>query len=91
MGLAYRQAGQTAEAIAAFTNYQAANAGRGVTDLIVLHHQRGEEEAARAWATRLIAALPDFRISAWLETQFRMDVSSLAADLDSLRAVGLPE
>lgn len=91
MGLAYRQAGQISEAIAAFTNYQAANAGRGVTDLIAIHHQRGEADAAKGWATKLMAALPDFRISAWVATQFRQDASSLAADLDSLRAVGLPE
>jgi adenylate cyclase len=47
MGLAYRAAGQVPEAIAAFTNYQAANPGRGLTDLVAMHHQRGEEDAAR--------------------------------------------
>lgn len=91
MGLAYREAGQLPEAIAAFTNYQAANAGRGVTDLIAIHHQRGEGDTAKAWAATLMAALPDFRISTWLETQFRKEGASLAADLDSLRAVGLPD
>ncbi len=90
MGLAYRQAGLIPEAIAAFTNYQAVNAGRGVTDLIAIHHQRGDLAVANAWAAKLLAALPDFRIAAWLETQFRQDQTSLAADLHSLRAVGLP-
>jgi adenylate cyclase len=91
MGLAYRAAGQVPEAIAAFTNYQAANPGRGLTDLIAMHHQRGEEDAARTWAAQLIAALPDFRIGAWKATQFSTDETSLMADMTSLRAVGLPD
>lgn len=91
MGLAYRAAGQLPEAIAAFTKYQASNPGRGLTDLVTIHHQRGEDDAARTLAAQLIAALPDFRIGAWKTTQFRSDQASLGADIASLRAMGLPE
>lgn len=91
MGVAYRAAGQIPEAIAAFTMYQASNPGRGLTDLIAIHHQRGEDDAAKTWAAQLLAALPVFRISTWKATQFRTDQASLIADIASLRAMGLPE
>lgn len=91
MGLAYREAGRTADGIAAFTRYQAASPGRGVTDLVVINEQLGREDEARRWAAVLRDAFPDFRIGAWRETQFRRDREALEADAASLRAMGLPD
>jgi adenylate cyclase len=90
LGLAYRQAGRVDDAIAAFEAYDVASPGRGVTDLAILHHRRGDVEAAKAWAARLLAAFPEFSLGAWRETQFRDDPDAIEADLGSLRALGLP-
>lgn len=91
MGLAYREAGRIPEAIAAFEAYDRNNAGRGVTDLVIMNEQRGERETATRWAGRLRSVFPDFTISGWRNTQFRRDQESLERDIASLRAMGLPE
>ena len=57
----------------------------------MLQEQAGQVEEARATAAELMRARPDFTLSAWQKTQVRSDVEQLAADLASLRAVGLPE
>ncbi|MFN7445257.1 MAG: tetratricopeptide repeat protein [Curvibacter sp.] len=90
MGLAYRVSGRIREAIAAFEAYDCANAGRGVTDLIILHEQAGEIAQARAWADRLLSVFPEFTVSGWRQTQFRADPAAIQSDMASLRAVGLP-
>jgi adenylate cyclase len=91
MGLAYRQAGQVDAAVAAFEAYDRASPGRGVTDLAIIHEQRGETDVARAWTAKLLGALPDFTLRAWLATQFRSDAQGVLADLGSLRTLGVPE
>jgi adenylate cyclase len=91
MGLAYREAGRIPEAIAAFEAYDRNNAGRGVTDLVIMNEQLGERETATRWAGRLRSVFPDFTISGWRNTQFRRDQESLERDIASLRAMGLPE
>jgi adenylate cyclase len=91
MGLAYRTAGRIREAISAFEAYDRLNAGRGVTDLVILHGQMGETDKARAWADRLLSVFPDFTLRAWRQTQFRTDADAIQADMAALRAFGLPE
>ena len=91
MGLAYREAGRIGEAIAAFEAYDRTNAGRGVTDLVIIHEQLGDTGTARKWADRLLSVFPDFTIGAWRKTQFRSNQESLERDVQSLRALGLPE
>jgi adenylate cyclase len=90
LGFAYRVAGRVQDAIAAFEGYDRGIAGRGVTDLAIIHEQLGESGKARAWAAKLLSVLPDFTISAWRKTQFRSDAEGLAADIRSLDALGLP-
>lgn len=91
MGYAYRCAGRLDDAIVAFETYEGASPGRGVTDLAIMAHERGEDTRAREWVTRLLETDPGFTISGWLRTQFRSDRPGLARDVASLRALGLPE
>lgn len=91
LGLAYRVAGRVQDAIAAFEGYDRGVAGRGVTDLAVIHEQAGDLEKARSWAARLMQLFPDFTTGAWRKTQFRSDARAVAADLRSLRALGIPD
>ena len=91
LGLAYRTAGRIRDAIAAFEKYERLNAGRGATDLVILHGQLGETDRARAWADRLLSVFPDFSLRAWRLTQFRADADGIRQDMAVLRAVGLSE
>jgi len=91
LGLAYRAAGRANEAIAAFEAYDRGIAGRGVTDLAILHEQRGDGDAAKAWAAKLMAQFPGFTISGWRKTQFGSNAGAIALDLRSLQALGLPQ
>ncbi len=91
LGYAYRLAGRTREAIAAFEAYHARNPGFGLVDLVIIQHDEGRAEAARQTAALLLDARPDFTIAAWAETQFRRDPHRFAADIEALRAAGLPE
>ncbi|MCA3575532.1 MAG: hypothetical protein IOC86_16555, partial [Aestuariivirga sp.] len=90
LGFAYRVAGRVQDAIAAFEGYDRGIAGRGVTDLAIIHEQLGEMEKAKTWAAKLMSVLPNFTIGAWRKTQFRSDAEGLAADIRSLEALGLP-
>ncbi len=90
LGHAYRLAGRREQAVAAFEAYQNLSPGRGVTDLVILHEQLGRLDTAKAWAARLLLADPTFTVGAWVDTRFRNDTASLAADAASLRAAGLP-
>jgi adenylate cyclase len=90
LGLAYRVAGRTQEAIAAFEAYDRGIVGRGVTDLAILHEQAGDHAAAKAWAAKLMGQFPGFTISGWRRTQFGSNAEAIAADLRSLEALSLP-
>jgi adenylate cyclase len=91
LGNAYRHAGLYDQAIAAFEAYHKLSPGRGVTDLVIIFEQLGQAEKAKCWATQLLIADPKFTVNAWADTQFRKDTAGLKADLDSLRAAGLPD
>jgi adenylate cyclase len=91
LGLAYRTAGRIRDSIAAFEKYERLNAGRGATDLVILHGQLGEKDKARAWADRLLSVFPEFNLRAWRETQFRADADGIRQDMAVLRAFGLCE
>ena len=41
-------------------------------------------------ADRLLAVRRDFKIASWQNTQFRRDPAQLEADVEALRAAGLP-
>ena len=91
LGDAYRQAGRTDEAIAAFEAYHARNPGFELTDVVIAYHEKGQPEEAKRTAARLMAARPEFTIAGWCKTQFiRRDAARVEADAAALRAAGLP-
>lgn len=91
LGNAYRLAGRANEAIGLFLAYHARNPGYGLADIVMIKEQAGQLDEARAFGAQLVAARPTFTVSSWARTQCRSDVDQMAADLASLRAVGLPE
>ena len=91
LGDAYRQAGRTDDAIAAFEAYHARNPGFGLTDVVIAYQEKGQPEEAKRTAARLMAARPEFTIAGWRKTQFlRRDAARVEADAAALRAAGLP-
>jgi len=90
LGNAYRLAGRTTEAIAAFEAYHARNPGFGLVDLVIVRHEAGEPGEARRAAGQLLTSRPDFTVRAWRKTQFRQDPERLEADVAALLAAGLP-
>jgi adenylate cyclase len=91
LGDAYRQAGRTDEAIAAFEAYHARNPGYGLTDVVIAYQEKGQPEEAKRTAARLIAARPAFTIAGWRKTQIiRKEKARVDADEGALRAAGLP-
>ena len=90
LGQAYRLAGRTAEAIAAFRAYEARSPGFGLIDLVIAYQETGQPAEARQAAERLLAARRNFTIAGWLKTQFLRDAARLEADVAALRAAGLP-
>jgi adenylate cyclase len=91
LGNAYRLAGRTEEALAAFRAYHARSPGFGLADILMIQEQAGELEAARETAAQLAPARPAFTVEYWLRTQFRVDAEQMRADLASLRASGVRE
>ena len=91
LGDAYRQAGRTDAAIAAFEAYHVRNPGFGLTDVVIACQEKGQPEEARRTAARLMAARPGFTVAGWRKTQFlRRDQARVEADEAALRAAGLP-
>ena len=90
LGNAYRLAGRTEEAIAAFKAYHARAPGFGLVDLVLTYQQSGRPEEAARIAEQLVSIRRGFTISAWAETQFRADQAGFDADIAALRAAGLP-
>jgi adenylate cyclase len=90
VGNAYRLAHRPAEAIAAFKAYHARNPGFGLTDLVIVHQQLGQSEEARRFAAELLSIRKGFTIASWAKTQHRADAAGLEADIQALRAAGLP-
>ena len=91
LGNAYRLAGRTEQAIAAFKAYHARSAGFGLTDLVIIYQEIGLADEAKRTAEQLMAARPNFTIAGWLKTQFiRRDTARVEADTAALRAAGLP-
>ncbi len=91
LGNAYRLAGRTEQAIAAFNAYHARSPGFGLTDIVIAYQETGQPEEARRTAEQLMAARPNFTIGGWLKTQFiRRDTARVEADTAALRAAGLP-
>ena len=87
LGNAYRLSGRTEEAIAAFKAYDARSPGFG---LVIAYQQSGRPGEAMQTAERLLTARRDFTISYWVNTQFHRDAAQLAAEIEALRAAGLP-
>jgi adenylate cyclase len=90
LGNAYRLAGRTEDAIAAFKAYDARSPGFGLADLVIAYHQSGRLEEARRAAERLLATRRDFTVTSWANTQFHRDAGQLAGEIDALNAAGLP-
>jgi adenylate cyclase len=90
LGQAYRLAGRTDEAIAAFKAYNARSRGFGLIDLVIIYQENGQAEDAKQAANLLLVTRPNFTIAAWLKTQLLRDAARLDADVAALRAAGLP-
>jgi adenylate cyclase len=90
LGNAYRLAERPTEAIAAFKAYHARHPGFGLSDLVIIHQQLGQPEEARRYAEQLLSIRKDFTIDSWAKTQIRADAAGLEADIEALRAAGLP-
>ena len=90
LGQAYRLAGQTEEAIAAFKAFNARSPGFGLIDLVIIHQENGRADDAKQTAKLLLTARPNFTIASWLKTQLLRDTARLDADVAALRAAGLP-
>ncbi|MEQ8965444.1 MAG: adenylate/guanylate cyclase domain-containing protein [Azospirillaceae bacterium] len=90
LGNAYRLAGRTGEAIAAFEAFHAAAPGFGLVDLVITHALDGRPEDAAGAARRLTTHRPDFTVAAWTRTQLRADPERLEAEIAALKAAGLP-
>jgi adenylate cyclase len=90
LGNAYRLSGRIQEAIATFKAYDKRSPGFGLVDLVIIYQQNGQPDEARQTANRLLAVRRDFKIASWLGTQFPRDPAQLEADVEALRAAGLP-
>jgi adenylate cyclase len=91
LGNAYRLSGRPDEAMVAFRAFHARSPGFGLADIVMVQEQAGRLVDARETAAQLSLARPDFTVTSWLRTQFRVDVDQMAADTASLRAAGVPE
>jgi len=90
LGDAYRLAGRTDEAIAAFIAHNDRSPGFGLTDLVITYQQIGQPEEAKQTAEQLLAVRREFTVGAWASTQYRADKSRLEADIAALLGAGLP-
>ena len=92
LGLAFRLAGKTEDAIAAFQAFDARMPGQGfgLADLVIVYQGSGRTEEAADAARRLMAARPGFTVDGWLKTQIMRDEARLASDAAALEAAGLP-
>jgi adenylate cyclase len=91
LGNAFRLAGRSEEAMAAFQAYHARSPGFGLADIVMIEEQAGRLDEARRIATELAVLRPTFSVAYWLRTQFRVDKEQMAADLRSLRNAGVRE
>jgi adenylate cyclase len=90
LGNAYRLAGRTEEAIAAFKAYHAQAPGFGLVDLVLIYQQKGRHEEASHYAKLLLSIRRRFTIESWASTQFRADREALESEVAALAAAGLP-
>jgi len=90
-GFALRLAGRYDDAIAAFREFGRRQPGSGQVDLVIIHVETGQNDAARREAEVLLRYQPDFTITEWAETQLYRDRSQYDRDIAALRAVELPE
>src|SRR6516225_912316 len=86
LGQAYRLAGRTEEAIAAFKAYDARSPGFGLIDLVIIYQENSQVDDAKQTAKRLLTARPNFTIASWLKIQLLRDTARLDADVAALRA-----
>ena len=91
LGFALRLAGKYDEATSAFTEYGQRVEGFGHVDLVIVHAQTDNLEAAREEARNVIKYRPQFSVSEWAKTQLFSDSSQLQRDYASLLSAGLPE
>jgi adenylate cyclase len=90
-GTALRLLGRHDEAIAAFHAASARAPGSPQAELVITHQQAGHIEQAQSEAARLLQSNVGFSIQTWASTQFYADQAQVQADLEALRAAGLPE
>ncbi|MBX3431274.1 MAG: hypothetical protein KF779_16935 [Hyphomonadaceae bacterium] len=90
-GNVLRLAGKDIEATAAFQTLSRRNPGFGHLDLAIIYYKQGRAEEARAEVTEALKARPRLSVTSFAITQVRRNDEALAADLEALRASGLPE
>lgn len=91
LGFALRLAGKYDEAISAFTEYGQKVEGFGHVDLVIVHAETDNLEAAREEAQHVVKYRPRFSVSEWAKTQLFSDSARLERDCVLLRAAGLPD
>lgn len=90
-GFALRAAGRFQDSIEHFEEYGRQVPGFGLVDLVIVYVALGDLEHARSKANELLQHRPDFCISNWAKTQLYSRSKDGHADLEALRAAGLPE
>ena len=91
LGFALRLDEKYDEAITAFNEYGQKVEGFGLVDLVIVHVETDNLEAARDEALKVIKYRPQFTISEWSKTQLFSDSGRLERDCASLSLAGLPE
>lgn len=91
LGFALRLDGRYEEAIEAFTEYSQRVEGFGHLDLVIVHVEMDNLDAARTEASYVMTYRPKFSISEWAKTQLFSDDAQLKRDCGSLRLAGLPD
>jgi adenylate cyclase len=91
LGLALRLDSRYEEAKEAFAEYGQRVEGFGHLDLVIVHVEMDNLDAARDEARNVMKYRPQFSISEWAKTQLFSDVKRLEKDCASLRLAGLPE
>lgn len=91
LGLALRLDGQYEQAKSAFTEYGQRVEGFGHLDLVIIHMETNNLEAAQDEARQVMKHRPQFSISKWAKTQLFSNRERLKKDCESLRLAGLPD
>ncbi len=89
-GFALRASGRYDDSIKEFEEYGRLVKGFGHVDLTIVYVMKGDMEAARQQAGKVMLHRPDFKVSNWAATQLYADDLGSQMDRDALLKAGLP-